>query len=209
MRRLVLTLLAATVSIAIGAGASAQVRVRTQIVRPPSRIVEKDLAPPYTAPAQDAAHPEIITDLARLPPPVARTRARILTAARTGRLEALVAVMQANETMPIYSLNDDKDPTLYWWANYPESGGVEILATLIGVLETGFVHVDTGTPQEMYLWPYFARIPLTDLTPEQKVELFRLVTGADYKAMLDGGAYNFYRVGIDRNGAWRFFVAGD
>lgn len=209
MRRLVLTLLAATAPITIGGGASAQVRVRTEIVRPPSRIVEKDLAPPYTAAAQDAAHPEIITDLARLPLPVARTRARILTAARTGRLEALVAVMQANETMPIYSLNDDKDPTLYWRANYPESGGVEILATLIGVLETGFVHVDTGTPQEMYLWPYFARVRLKDLTPEQKVELFRLVTGADYKAMLDGGTYNFYRVGIDRNGAWRFFVAGD
>ena len=50
--------------------------------------------------------------------------------------------------------------------------------------------------QEIYLWPYFARIPLEALTPEQKVELFRIVTGADYKDMVEFGAYSFYRLGI-------------
>jgi hypothetical protein len=214
-----LTLLAATIPMAIGADARAQIRVRTEIVRPPhAGIIEQDIPPvggtvssrwPYAVPARRPASPAIITDVAQLPAPVARMRERILAAARTGRLDALLAVMQANEAMPIFSLNDAKDPMLYWRSNYPDSGGVEILATLIGVLETGFVHVDAGKPQEMYLWPYFTRVPLKDLTPEQKVELFRLITGADYKAMLDGGTYNFYRVGIDRDGAWRFFVAGD
>ena len=226
MRRLFLTLLAATIPIAVVADLRAQVRVHTEIVRPNAGITEKDIppiggtppsfnaqaaptAPTADAPAPPPAHPEIITDLARLPPPVAQTRARILAAARTGKLDALLAVMQANETMPIFSLGDDKEPMLYWRSNFPDSGGVEILATLIGVLETPFVHVDEGTPQEMYLWPYFARVPLKALTPEQKVELFRLVTGADYKNLLDAGAYNFYRVGIGVDGTWRFFVAGD
>ena len=226
LRRLLLTLLAATIPIAVGADARAQVRVRTEIVRPHSAITERDIAPPLSDPATDPATlgkalaapetrargpvcPEIVADSARLPPAVARTRERILAAARTGRLEALLGVMQANETMPIFSLGDDKEPMLYWRSNYPDSGGVEALATLIGVLETPFVHVDAGTPQEMYLWPYFARVPLKTLMPQQKVELFRLVTGADYKAMLDDGAYNFYRVGISADGGWRFFVSGD
>ena len=222
MRRLLLMLLAAIVPIAIGADARAQVRVRTEIVRPHSDISEKDIAPPLSDPAtlgkalappetrtRGPACPEIVADIARLPPAVARMRERILAAAHTGRLDAVLGVMQANETMPIFSLGDDKEPMLYWRSNYPDSGGVEVLATLIGVLETGFVHVDVGTPQEMYLWPYFARVPLKELMPQQKVELFRLVTGADYKAMLDDGAYNFYRVGIGVDGAWRFFVAGD
>jgi hypothetical protein len=224
MRRPLLTLLTATIPIVIGADAPAQVRVRTETVRPHSSIPEKDLdpppgakgpalkllvAPPPEAPAPEPTRPDIVAEAARLPPQVARTRDRILAAARTGRLDALLAVMQASDAMPIFSLGADKDPLLYWRSNFPDSGGVEILATLIGVLESGSVHVDAGTPQDLYLWPYFARVPLKELTPAQKVELFRLVTGADYKSMLDAGAYNFYRVGIGSDGSWRFFVAGD
>jgi len=42
-----------------------------------------------------------------------------------------------------------------------------------------------------------------------KIQLFKIVTGGDYKNMLNGGTYNFYRVGIGQDGAWRFFVSGD
>ena len=170
---------------------TAQKKVRTESIRPPS------------------APPEIITDLARLPPRVARARERILEAARSGELQKLVTVMQSNETMPSFSLGDDKDPIAYWKTNYPDSDGIEVLAILIEILETGFIHVDRGTPQEMYVWPYFVGIPLAKLTPEQKVELFKLVTGSDWKEMQEFGAYVFYRVGIAPNGAWQFFVAGD
>ena len=71
------------------------------------------------------------------------------------------------------------------------------------------VRVDEGTPQEMYVWPYFAHVPLQRLTSEQKVELFRIVTRSDYKKMKEFGAYIFYRVGIAPDGTWHFFVAGD
>jgi hypothetical protein len=171
--------------------AIAQKKVRTESIRPPG------------------APPEIITDLARLPPPVARMRERILEAARSGELQKLVTVMQTNETMTSFSLGDDKDPIAYWKANYPDSDGAEVLAILIEIMETGFVHVDRGTPQEMYVWPYFARTPLNTLTPPQKVELLKIVTGSDYKDMVDLGHYIFYRLGIGPGGAWHFFVAGD
>lgn len=157
--------------------------------------------------APTAAVPEISTDLSRLPAPVARTRERILAAARSGDLQQLAALV--NEAMPVFSFTDEKDPIAFWKANYPDSDGVEVLSTLTTILELGFVHVDQGTPQEMYVWPYFVRMSLTALTPAQKVELFRIVTGADYKDMLAFGVYSFYRVGIGPGGAWRFFVAGD
>ena len=151
--------------------------------------------------------PEIITDLSRLPPPVARTRERILAAARSGELQQLADLM--NETTPIFSFTDDKDPVAFWKAVYPDSDGVEALSILITILETGFVQVDAGTPHEMYVWPYFVRMSLPALTPAQKVELFRIVTGADYKDMLAFGVYAFYRLGIGPDGTWQFFVAGD
>jgi hypothetical protein len=158
--------------------------------------------------AQRAQLPEVVTDLARLPPAVARMRARILEAARTGDLDRIATVMQSNETMPIFSFGKERDPVAFWKSDYPDSKGLEIPAILIEVLESSFVHVDRGTPREMFVWPYFARMPLKELTPEQTVELLRLVTGPDYREMRETGAYSFFRVGIGPDGTWHYFVAG-
>jgi hypothetical protein len=200
-------------------GASAQNRVRTETIRPPAAPAAPEPAlksPPggYTADAHVAApvRPNatpVLADLARLPEPVARTRARILAAARTGDLAKVLLEMQAHRAIPVFSFSDDKDPIAFWKANYPDSDGIEILSILITILESNFVHVDQGTPQEIFLWPYFARLPLKTLTSEQKVELFRIITGADYKDMIDFGAYSFYRLGIAPDGTWHFFVSGD
>jgi hypothetical protein len=200
--------------------ALAQTKVRTETIRPPGAQANPQTAAekpgdtqakpsPKPTPPSSAAPPEIITDLSRLPQPVARMRERILAAAKSGELKKLVTAMQTNETMPIFSLGEDKDPAAFWRTTYPDSEGVEVLAILLGILEAPYVHVEKGTPQEMYLWPYFARMPIKSLTPEQKVELFRIVTGADYKEMLDFGAYSFYRLGIGPDGTWHFFVSGD
>jgi hypothetical protein len=159
----------------------------------------------HIAPASPVA--EIITDLSRLPAPVARTRERLLAAARSGDLQQLAGMM--TDTLPIFSFTDDKDPVAFWKANYPDSDGVEVLSILTLILESGFVRVDEGTPQEMYVWPYFVRMSLGALTPQQRVELFRMVTGADYKDMMKLGVYVFYRVGISPDGSWQFFVSGD
>jgi hypothetical protein len=158
------------------------------------------IAPPSTV-------AEIITDLSRLPAPVARTRERLLAAARSGDLQQLAGLM--TDTLPVFSFTEDKDPIAFWKANYPDSDGVEVLSILTLILESGFVRVDDGTSQEMYVWPYFVRMSLGALTPRQKVELFRLVTGADYKDMMKLGVYVFYRLGISPDGTWQFFVSGD
>jgi hypothetical protein len=217
--RIPLCLLA--IALLASASARAQTPVRTEAIKPPAGSPS---APPQAAPAPPkpaaatpskptghlaalAGAPEVITDLARLPGAVARTRERILAAARSGDLQRLAGLMQANET--VFSFSDDKDPVAFWKTSYPDSDGLEVLAILISVLETGFVRVDEGTRQEMYVWPYFVRLPIKTLSPPQKVELFRILTGGDYKDLVKFGAYAFYRVGIGPQGTWHFFVAGD
>jgi hypothetical protein len=209
--RLCLALAAALIC---GSQTLAQNKVRTETIRPPAAAPSDPANKPSARvtppnPQSSGNAPEIITDLSSLPAPVARTRDRILAAAQSGDLQKLLIVMQMNETMPIFSFSNEKDPVAFWKTNYTDSDGIEVLSILVTILQTGFVHVDQGTPQEMYLWPYFTRMPVKNLTPEQKVELFRIITGNDYKDMLDFGAYIFYRLGIGPDGTWHFFVAGD
>jgi hypothetical protein len=204
----------------------AQSKVRTETIRPPAGATVSPPATQFVPPGQDtsatpaggtlppaltkpAAGPEIAGEATHLPPAVSRTRGRILAAARTGDLQALLAVMKADDGMPAFSHTQKQDPAAYWKESYPDSEGVEILSILITLLETEPVRIDAGTPQEMYVWPYFARLPLLSLTRAQKVELFRVVTGSDYKDMLERGRYVFYQVGIGTDGIWRYFIASE
>jgi len=215
--RLIICYCTTVAALAIGASALAQTAVRTQTIRPaasppagpspPSAPTVVGVDGKIARRALPPATPEIITDLARLPPAVARTRDRILAAARSGDLRKLATLVQ--ERAPIVSSSGAKEPTALWKANYPDSNGVEVLAILSTILETGFVHIDADSEREMYVWPYFVRVPLKTLTPQQQVELFRIMTGADYKEMLARGAYAFYRLGIGADGRWHFFVSGD
>lgn len=100
---------------------------------------------------------------------------------------------------PIKSLHDlsgDKD-------------GIEVMSILLDLLSTGFAHVGQGTPNEMYVWPYFAGKDIKTLTAPEKVDLMRIVTAGDYSDMLEFGGYNFYRVGITPDGKWKFFSASE
>ena len=186
--------------------ASAQTPVRTETFRPPQSFGKFKADGRLTPPGAPSNTPEIITDLSLLPPAVARTRDRILAMARSGNLQGLAAILQADETT--FSWSDERDPAASWRVNYPDSEGLEALAILTTILEAPFVHVDRGTQQEVYLWPYFARVPLKTLSREQKVALFKIVTGGDYKDMLAFSTYAFFRLGISPDGTWQFFVTG-
>src|SRR5262249_29390769 len=72
--------------------------------------------------AAPSAAAEILTDLSRLPAPVARRREKLLATARSGDLQQLAGLM--TDSLPIFSFTDDKDPIAFWKANYPDSDGV-------------------------------------------------------------------------------------
>ena len=157
----------------------------------------------------DAPLPPILRSEADLPTPVRATREALMEAARSGDMEELRALMTAQPVPPSVSFGDPGDPIEYLMSLSGDAEGREILAILLEVLESGFSRVSAGTPDEIYVWPYFAQYPLEALTPGQIVEMFTLLTAADYEDMKSYGSYTFFRVGIAPDGRWLFFVAGD
>jgi hypothetical protein len=157
----------------------------------------------------DEAVPEVEYDFSKLPPPVKRLRDQLKEAAATGDIGKLKPIIEANGEAPQFSFNDIGDPIEYLKSLSGDPDGREILAILIEVLDAGYVHADAGTPDEMFIWPYFARYPVDKLTPPQLVELFKLIYAGDYEDMKADGNYLFYRVGITPTGVWKYFIAGD
>lgn len=167
-----------------------------------------------TEPGSGAIAPEgaptVEYDLSKLPPAVQAIRERIVEAAKSGDPARLRPVIDASGDMPDFGdAAAADDPVAYLKSVSGDAEGREILAILLEVLDAGFVHVDAGTPEEMYVWPYFARYPMEKLTPPQVVELFKLIYAGDWEDMKNEGHYLFYRVGIDPSGKWRYFTAGD
>lgn len=152
---------------------------------------------------------EIIRDPNRLPSTVRAMRDALLEAAYSGDLENLRTVMESNELKPVFSYGKDTDPIAYWKRTSGDGEGREVMAALTEVLESGFVRLEPGTPNELYVWPYFHVLDLKSLSPEQEVELLRLVPAKQLKAMRQAGSYLHYRVGIGPDGTWHYFVRGD
>jgi hypothetical protein len=156
----------------------------------------------------DAPLPSVLRSESELPEPVREKRRKLIDAARSGDIENLRALMQAEAAPPDVALSDPGDPIAYLKALSADADAREILAILLEVLESGAVQIDEGGDRALYVWPYFAQYPLEALSPEQLVELFTLVTAADYEDMKSYGTYTFFRVGIAPDGSWLFFLAG-
>jgi hypothetical protein len=169
--------------------------------------------------SQGDTPPPVEYDASKLPVPVQRLREQLMDAARTGDVERLRPIIEVNPQLGARLQTDPDDPEIsepitdpveYLKAQSGDPEGREILAILLEVLEAGYVHVDIGTPQEMYIWPYFARYPLEGLSPQQTVELFKIITWGDLEQMRgELGVYSFFRVGISPTGAWEYFETGD
>lgn len=173
----------------------------------------KDDAPGH-APAmkEDGGYvaPAVQTDLSALPFPVRRMRELLMEAARSGEIEKLRPYVGSGDDVTLFSFGGvDGDPIDFLRSISGDEEGHEILAILLEVLEAGFVRLEPGNENEMFVWPYFFAVPLEELAPPQRVELFKLLTYGDYQEMVSFGAYFFYRIGITPQGRWRFFVAGD
>ena len=214
IRRFAITLAALAAIAASPLPSQAQTKVKTETIElPPLKEETETPAEPEagvaTGPAETAPLPIIQYDPQMLPAPVRRMREQLMEAAAAGDLEAMRPMIEVNELPPLVSFGDETDPIAFWRTAGGDPEGREILAILIEILEAGFVHLDQGTPQEMYVWPYFYALPLNALTPAQEVELYKLITSHDRVLMEEFGAYNFYRLGLGPDGTWHFFVAGD
>lgn len=144
-----------------------------------------------------------------LPAAVRETRNLLLEAARTGDIEALRPVFARQSAPPIVAGFDPvDDPVGNLKLQSGDDEGREILAILIELLESGYVRVgpaEAGT----YVWPYFAEVPLDELSDRNYVELYRILTAVDVEEIARQGRYTFFRVGIAADGRVRYFSAGD
>lgn len=153
---------------------------------------------------------EIILDMNQLPEPVKKLRIAIVEAAASGDIERLRPLFGKGEDATQVSVGDaPEDPIAALKSLSGDGEGREVLGILLDIISTSAARVDKGTPNEVYVWPYFAEKPLDSLTPPEIVELYRIVTAADVNDMKEFGSYNFYRIGISPDGKWKFFVAGD
>lgn len=173
----------------------------------------KSLAPSITKPEtveNPYIPPPIMRDLSLLPFSARTMHDLLLKVAKSGDVEKLRPFIGQGDDVTMLSLGGiEGDPIDFVKTLSGDNDGHEVMAILAEVLEAGFVHLDKGTDQEMFVWPYFFAYSIEKLTPKQRVELFRIVTFGDFEDMKAFGAYIFYRVGITPKGRWRFFVAGD
>lgn len=145
-----------------------------------------------------------------LPPAVRNLRASLMEAARTGDIEKLRPFIKPGDDGTLLTFGDPGDDPIAFLKDSSDDGrGLDTLAILLKILKSAHVHVNAGSPDEMYVWPYFTQLPIDKLTKPQLVELFELVSVGDYDEMKEFGAYNFFRVGISPQGKLEFFVAGD
>ena len=142
--------------------------------------------------------PEIHSDLSMLPERVRKMRDAILEAARSGTIDALLPVLESNELKPTVSFGGADDPIQFWREASRDGKGLEIMAILTNILQMDFARMDAGTSNEMYIWPYLAKLPLDKLTPSQQVDLYRLMSPEEVKTMKVFGDYIHYRLGIGR-----------
>jgi hypothetical protein len=166
-------------------------------------------AKPKAGPAEKAPHPppKIHYGIDQLPDAVRDMREAILAAAQSGDVEELRQVYEMNDIRPDLGAAAG-DPIAYWKRASADGRGLEMLATLSLILEAGYVVLPLGRDLEnnrLYIWPYFAEIPLDKLTAAQEVELLRLVPFAAAKAMMARGKYIHWRVTIGADGAWHSF----
>ncbi len=155
-----------------------------------------------------SADTPVILDPLQLPETVRRMRELIQGAAASGDIEQLR--MLTNPGPRQTQVNGEINDPIEAMRSYSgDPDGLEILAILLDILSTGAAHMDAGTPEEVYVWPYFAAKDLASLTPPERVELLRIVTAGDLMGMEEAGNYNFYRIAITPEGEWKSFTGGD
>ncbi len=138
-----------------------------------------------------------------LPDAVASKRAAIIESALACDLEALEAAAGPKLNT---SFGGGGFENLIEW----ESQGRGELGTLVNVLSTPFAVQQFEDGPTYYVWPAaFAYETWEEIPAEQLAALSALYTQEELDQIATFGSYAGWRVGINEDGDWTFFVAGD
>lgn len=138
---------------------------------------------------------------------VAATREAVFLAALACDYDALGALASANPEGFSHSFGDDGDPAGYW--REAEGGGERVLfalATLLRLEPREQTEADGG---DYVVWPAAFAEDATD-ADWQEVAGLGIYTPEEVEQLRAAGSgYAGWRTGIDADGNWDFFIAGD
>lgn len=182
---------------------SAKEHVQPKTSPAPAASESAPAAPPL--PGGEQASGTANYDVAALPRPVQRMLEKILTAAQSGDVEAMRPVLESNEIKPLVQPGATTDPIAYWKEHSADGSGRDYLAALLNVFASGYA--ETGEDgQKMYVWPHFAKRDLKSLSPQEQVDLYRIVSPEKAAEMMKSGKYAYFHAGISETGVWQYFM---
>ncbi len=156
--------------------------------------------------------PQVRYDTDGLPRAVVELREAMLAAIEAGEIEELRHIFDLSEIKPDIGAPPKTDSIAHWKSVAGDTQGREVLAALSLILDTGYVAVRRGSDIEnnqLYVWPYFAELPLSRLTSRQEVELLRLMPANVAREMKEKGKYTGWRLVIGADGTWHTFRKGE
>lgn len=153
--------------------------------------------------------PEISSDMSALPEAVQATRQKLIEAARSGDIEALQPIIDAQGVQPKVSFGDPDDALGYLRDVSEDGEGRQVLGLLLDLLDQPYAYYPDSGGETNYIWPYLAELDPNALTPEQEVDAYRLVSNDQLTELKQFGAWIFWRTYINESGEWYAFIAGD
>jgi hypothetical protein len=179
------------------------------ILQAPAQTPKADTA---AQPAQKAPPLKVRYDTEDLPRAVVELREALLAAIEAGQIEDLRQALDLSDVKPDTGAPPKTDPIAHWKSASGDTQGRDVLAALSLLLDTGYVAVRRGSDIEnnqLFVWPYFAEMPLGQLTPRQEVELLRLMPANVAREMKEKGKYTGWRLVIGADGTWHAFRKGE
>jgi hypothetical protein len=138
-----------------------------------------------------------------VPPAVEETRARILDAAEARDFEALAELIPEEGFTYSFGGEVEGGATAYW-QQLEEESPERPLETLEAILRMPHTKVE-----DIYVWPFAYNRDVASLTPEERQILAPIADAAAIEGWTAYGSYLGWRAGIEADGTWVFFVAGD
>lgn len=140
-----------------------------------------------------------------LPEAVARKRAEIWTAARAGDYAEVASLVAPDGFEYTFGGPVEGGPAAYW-QRLDQTTKERPLPTLVAILELPYAR----DPQSgLYVWPHAFIRKASTMSPAEKAELTSALGAETVKLYEQLDSYLGYRAGIDEEGDWVFYVAGD
>jgi hypothetical protein len=157
----------------------------------------------FTPTAVPLADGRVLPHQAGLPDPVERSRTAIARAAAARDYGALARLIPDDGFEYTFGGALEGGPTAYW-QRLEATTDEAPLDTLVAVLALPYTKV-----RGLYVWPFaFDRDP-KQLTDEELELLSTFATPREIQGWREFGGYIGYRAGIEPDGDWVFYVAGD